>query len=557
MRFRFALLFILCCLFTGTAFGQTAPGKYWIQFTDKNNSPYQLSDPHSFLSPAAVAKRQRLGISIDESDIPVNQNYIDQVLDICDCPLHNRSKWFNAVTIETDSTEAIALISELPFVSNVRGVRASVTYSELTSDKNEETSDKTFDMPPNESYGPSFHQINSINGISLHALGYTGKGIRVAVFDAGWTMADRLPAFDYLRSHNGIAETKDFVSPGNTDVYNGSTHGMYVLSIMAGMIADSLQGTAPDATYYLFRTEDPSSEYIVEEDNWVAAAEYADSTGIDIINSSLGYSLFEDTSQNHTYADMDGNTTRVTIGADIAASKGILVVNSAGNSGASAWRYITAPGDGDSVMCVGAINADSLRASFSSFGPSAGGAVKPNVCAIGFETVIADLDSTIRVGNGTSFSSPVIAGMNACLMQAFPDKRPMEIFRAVEQSSNQYSTPDDALGYGIPDYWKAFTLLRGNSDPVSIGSLSASIFPNPCYDRISVVIDNSGRNDVTYEIYDAFGKRIFESQRAIVSNNKTYLVIESPLERLSPGVYFLHLKSVYDHAILKFIKQNN
>jgi len=293
---------------------------------------------------------------------------------------------------------------------------------------------------------------------------------------------------------------------------------------------------------------------LVEEDNWVSAAEYADSIGIDIINSSLGYSLFQDVAQNHSYADMNGNTTRVSIAADIAASKGIFVVNSAGNSGASDWRYITAPSDGDSVMCVGAINADSLRASFSSFGPSSDGDIKPNVCAIGFATVIADLDSTIRVGNGTSFSSPVIAGMTACLMQAYKTRNPMEIFRAIEKSAHMFRNPDDALGYGVPDYWKAFTILQGNTDWMSDGSLDAMLFPNPCSDELTIIIDHNDAAKVNYEIYDLSGRRVFDSSSSIQSNNKGYLVLDNSIRNLTSGMYHLHLKIGYEHAVLKFTK---
>lgn len=540
---------------------QTSPGKYWIQFSDKNNSPFSLSNPIEFLSQKTIDKRIQFSLGFDIRDIPVNESYIETVKTICDCNVHNTSKWFNAITIETDSLEVLPLIEELGFVSQIRSVRTvsnSSTLEELKFETNsfDEKILKSDSQPINfqNSYGPSFEQINNINGLALHSLGFKGEGISIAIFDAGWSMADKLPAFDYLRGRGGIVQTKDFVFTQNSDVYNLSTHGMYVLSIMAGMIADSLHGTAPEADYYLFRTEDPLSEYLVEEDNWVSAAEYADSLGIDVINSSLGYSLFQDPAQNHSYADMDGNTTRVSIAADIAASKGIFVVNSAGNSGDNDWRYITAPSDGDSVLCVGAVNADSLRAAFSSFGPSSDGDVKPNVCAIGFDTVIADLDSTIRVGNGTSFSSPVIAGMTACLMQAYKDRKPMDLFRAIEQSSHQFNNPDDALGYGIPDYWKAFTILQGNTEWTSDGSLNAMVFPNPCTDRLNVVVNHSNAANVSYEIYDATGRRVMNCFGASQSNNNGYMILDESIRILTPGIYHLHLKIAYEHAVLKFTK---
>lgn len=559
--YKHSLLLIVTVIGHLISFAQTAPGKYWIQFTNKDNTGYSLSDPSQFLSPKTIDKRLRFQLGFDYRDLPVNVSYIEAVKSLCDCNVHNTSKWFNAISIQTDNSDVLPLIASLDFVSEVRSVRTMINESFdeeskfLIEQHDRGGSDQIITQHEFESsYGPSYSQINTINGLSLHALGLKGEGISIAVFDAGWSMVDKLPAFDYLISHGGIVETRDFVAPQNHDVYNLSTHGMFVLSIMAGVIADSLYGTAPDADYYLFRTEDPLSEYLVEEDNWVSAAEYADSIGIDIINSSLGYSLFQDETQNHSYADMDGNTTRISIAADIAASKGIFVVNSAGNSGASDWRYITAPSDGDSVLCVGAISADSLRASFSSFGPSFDGDVKPNVCAIGFETVIADLDSTIRVGNGTSFSAPVIAGMTACLMQAYKSRKPMELFRAIEQSAHLYRNPDDGLGYGVPDFWKAFTILQGNTAWTEDGLPEVLLFPNPCTDHLKVIISDERASTVHYEIYDPAGRRIVDGSGALQSNETGFLLLSDSIRNLAVGFYHLHLKIGHDHTVIKFSK---
>ena len=308
---------------------------------------------------------------------------------------------------------------------------------------------------------------------------------------------------------------------------------------------DSLIGTAPDASYYLFRTENPESEYLIEEDNWVAAAEYADSLGVDIINSSLGYSRFDDPTMDHTYADMDGNTTRSAIAGDIAASKGILVVNSAGNSGHQPWFYITSPSDGDSVLCVGAVNANAHRAFFSSFGPSADGDVKPNVMTMGQATVFADLDGTIRTGNGTSFSSPIMAGGAALLLQATKGRKTnMEIFRAIEASAHRYNYPSDSLGYGIPDLWKALLDLN---KPIAqnLREDLVVIFPNPATDRIHIAAQwLQGLDQVVYDMYDITGRKVLSGKSMLTAGpDKSVVTINWPEAQFAPGEYFIELRS--------------
>jgi serine protease AprX len=547
--FLFVILFKVCG-------AQTAPGKYLIQFTDKNNSPYSLSNPSAFLSQNCIERRVKMGYGFNELDLPVNPHYIEGVLDAGFSMLHHISKWFNSMTIAVVDTTIIDSIAQLPYVSGVRKLPFVIL------DKTDEKFMEEFSLNKKSSmlqvgdnynaYGPSYRQIEMLNGHLLHELGLTGAGMDIAIFDAGWDKADQLPAFDALHNEGRIVMTRDFVFEDSDPVYNQSTHGMYVLSLMAGEIQDSLLGTAPDANYYLFRTENPASEYIVEEDNWVAAAELADSLGIDVINSSLGYSLFDDTLMNHTYADMDGNTTRCTIAADIASSKGILVVNSAGNSGNNPWHYITAPSDGDSVLCVGAVNADRHHAAFSSYGPSSDGRVKPNVCAMGFACVIADLDSTIRTGNGTSFSSPITAGLATCLMQAFPERSNMDILHAIEQSAHSYYTPTDSLGYGIPDFWKAYLILQGNSQPYTT-EVYAVAYPNPCTTEINVIVHTENPCETEYEIFNSIGQRVFEGKGFIASGEVGVLKLDTAIAPLPPGEYGLHLRENSRHGFLRFV----
>ncbi len=556
-----ALLFSSAFLITSIVYAQTAPGKYWIKFTDKNNSPYSLSQPLEFLSQKTIDRRIRNGVALDSTDLPVNQNYIDAVLNSGPCWLHHKSKWFNSITIFLVDSTLINTITDLPFVAEVRSAVQwsddTVEMEVLRGARSRANEDELFEWngkltDTSGVYGTSFDQIGMMNGQVLHELGFTGKGVDIAVLDAGWNMADKLPAFDKIRNEGRIMMTRDYVFQIEDPVYSLSNHGMYVLSTMGGIIPDSLYGTAPDANFYLFRTEDPGSEYLVEEDNWVAAAEFCDSLGIDLINSSLGYSQFDDSTMNHTYADMNGHTTRVSIAADMAARKGILVVNSAGNSGASAWRYITAPSDGDNVLCVGAVGANRLRAPFSSFGPSSDGDVKPNVCAMGLWAVVASPDSTILIGNGTSFSSPILAGLAACLIQAFPEKSNMEIFHAIEKSADLYNTPNDSLGYGIPDFWKAFQLLQ-QDNLMQEGGLHASLFPNPCNSYLNLVVQDLDVCKVDYDIFDSSGHLVYSNSGFVQADTHGVLQLNEALVNLANGQYMIRLNGSSGQSVLSFV----
>ncbi len=552
------ILFIALLFFSAKGISQTAPDKYWIRFTDKNNSSFSLNNPYAFLSEKCIERRNQFEIGFDQKDIPVNQHYINEVLNIGSCTLHNKSKWFNAITISVSNVAIIESILALPFVAEVRSVQ--VLQNEMSHQEkiqkhvlidNQEWNNSQTECDSDNNFGPSFRQIEMLNGHLLHELGYTGKGIDIAQLDAGWAMTDKLPAFDALRGEDRLIMTRDFVFTNENNVYHTNTHGTYVLSLMTGNIEDSLIGTAPGANYFLFRTEYSATETLVEEDNWVAAAELCDSLGVDIINSSLGYSLFDSTYMNHSYADMDGNTTRCSIAADIAAQKGILVVNSAGNSGSNNWHYITAPSDGDSVLCVGAVDANGHHAFFSSYGPSSDGDVKPNVSAMGFRCVFAALDSTISTGNGTSFSSPITAGMAACLWQAFPNKSNMDILRAIEQSAHTFENPTDSLGYGIPDFWKAFLILQGNTQPQQ-GDLNATIFPNPCSTYLNVILEKVNTCDTEYEIYSVEGKRVFEGKKIVDSKSFGVLKLDEAISNLADATYLLHLKANGKHSLIRF-----
>ena len=553
---------IICILLIGLGIGmaaQTAPGKYRIRFIDKADSPYSLSRPEEFLSEKSIERRIRLGIGFDELDLPVNQTYIEQVLALGPGILHHKSKWFNSITVITEDSTWLEEVRLLPFVAEVRSIPTGlqsefrdklITDADLPGTERMSILCDTFPV-----YGKAWRQTEMLNAHWLHSLGYMGAGVDVAQFDAGWSRTDILPAFERLRSEGRIKMTRDFVWSDNPNVYTYNSHGTSVLSIMAAWLPGEMVGAAPEANYYLFRTEDPFSEFPVETDNWAVAAELCDSIGIDIINSSLGYSLFDDVSYDFSYDDMNGENVRCSIAAGIAARKGILVVNSAGNSGDDPWRYLTAPSDAEGILAVGAADAQENHAWFSSYGPSADGRVKPDVSAMGAATAYAAQDSTIRTGNGTSFSSPLIAAASACLYQAFPAAPSTQLRDAVIRSASDYAAPTDSLGYGIPDYYVAWQRLQGAS--IEQGDFGASAYPNPCNGQLRVTLDDAKSCGLTYSIYDAVGRRVDSSAGVVITDGHGTFALDSIVSKLPAGQYTLHIQWELRNSFISFQKMIN
>ena len=528
--------------------------KYFIKFTDKNNSPYSITNPAAYLSSKAIQRRQLQNIPISASDIPVNPFYIDSLRSI-GATILNPSKWFNGVTIECDSN-LYQSIRALGFVENGRQIRklAAPKEKKLTKILEAPSIVVSPGMLRSQSfdYGSAFNQIHLMNGEYLHDEGFTGSGMTIAVLDAGFFRVDSLEIFDSLRSQNRILGTWDFVE-GNHSVYEDNSHGMQVLSCITGNIPGQMVGTAPGASFWLLRTEDVSTEYLIEEYNWVSAAEFADSVGTDLITSSLGYSTFDDSTMDHSYSDMDGNTTPCSIGADIAASKGILVILSAGNNGNSSWHYISAPSDADSAMCIAAVDEFGIKAGFSSWGPSSDGDIKPNVAAKGQLATVANSGGGVGLANGTSFACPILAGSAACLWQAHPDKTNMEVFKAIEQSANYYLTPGDSLGYGIPNFIVADLLLGGTDLNLLTSDNLLGIYPNPYHDEISLKFFSAVSHSLDIEIYDALGRLVMNSFNEInrgAINNITL----SGLSDARQGMYFVLVRTKEKSFLRKAIK---
>lgn len=532
------------------------PGQYFVQFKDKSATEHSLAQPEIFLSPIAIERKSRFNISIDSLDLPVAFTYKDSVRKITSARIMFEVKWLNGIVIDVKDSGKTEALDQLGFVKKIELVRpANAGPGKNNSTKSEvDFYSLTYGHTQLE-YGHSFRQIAIHNGHDLHEMGYTGKDLIIAVIDAGFENVDQLYAFEDMRNKGGILSTFDLYR-GNDSVYDLHEHGMHVLSIMSGYIPDQLKGTAPDASYILLRSEDVNNEYRIEEYAWVAAAEYADSAGADIINSSLGYSTFDDTKMNYSYEDMDGKTAIVTFGAEIAASKGILVVSSAGNQAELPWQYITAPADGENVFTVGAVNRQAERALFSSTGPASDGRIKPNVMAIGEGTSVASRTdgNVFNSGRGTSFSAPVISGLMACLWQAFPELSNLELMDAVEKSAHLFNDPNNEYGYGIPNFYLAYNQLKGNDYRDFSHNLQIlNIFPNPFSDHIKIYF--FAKEDIQFEfvLSDMTGRIILKEEFNIMGNSFSFVEPEG-FATLATGVYLIRIIENEEVFIQKIIK---
>ena len=493
------LLFIfsvsLCVLQSNAQFS-----RYIIRLKNKTGTPYSINNPSQFLTQRSIDRRLRYGIEIDETDLPIVPRYLDSIRFAGDVTILNVSKWLNQVCISTTDAVALNKINSFDFVisSSAIGARTAGTQHPVN---------KQFD-PPQPSmpatilsaqsttdfynYGSSFDQVHIHNADFLHNYGFRGQGMQVAVIDDGFFNYLSLPTFDSVRNNNQILGTYDFVT-NNNSVNEDDNHGMKCFSTMAANMPGTFVGTAPAASFYLYRTEDIFTEYPVEEQNWAAAAERADSLGVDLFSVSLGYNTFDNSAFDHTYADMNGNTTIIARAANFAAKKGILVVAAAGNDGNNSWHYISTLGDADSALTIGAVNINRQVAAFSSYGPNSDGQIKPDVAAIGSSAVVASSNTGLPVlGNGTSFACPIMAGITTCLWQAFPEIKNMDLIQGIRQSADRYSNPDDRSGYGIPDVRKAFANFIKQLH-------TQSVFMNECGPSLNISIKASEEMTVDIE----------------------------------------------------------
>lgn len=509
-----------------------------IFFKDKNNTTYSLSQPQAYLSQRAIDRRTKYNIAIDSSDLPVNKNYVDSILNYTNGVLHLTSKWMNYAVMLLPDTLLLSTISGFNFVNTTEVI------AHYTSTLHSNTTKTPFsgNTPQNHSYTPTafnfayygeaWQQIRQCKGEHLHKNGYMGEGIIIAVLDAGFSAVNQLDVFDTIRSNNRILDTWNFVID-TVDVYGYNNHGTLVLSCMAANDAGGYVGTAPAAQYALYLTDDNETEQYTETDNWLAAAERADSIGADIINSSLGYNTFDDTKYDFTYNMLDGKTTLVTKAANKAVDKGILVICSAGNEGNSAWGKILAPADGYNVIAVGAVNNSGNVGSFSSKGPNALGEIKPNVATRGVNAAVVTQSGNVTNISGTSFAAPILSGMAACLLQASPNTSPLAIKNIIEKSASHAANPNNEIGYGIPDFSKA--LLALDIIIPKQKNIDIWVYPNPAKEKLMLQLQNKITN-LNYKFYDLLGKKVLENSITNPGNENSI-----DISSLQPGVYLLQI----------------
>lgn len=513
----------------------------WVFFTDKENVEASISNPISILTQRAIDRKTADGIAIDERDVPVNEFYISQVKQQTGITVYAKSKWFNAIHIR-GTQENIEALTSLPFVDFIDFADKSLNASSRL-----EVSQNKFEIEESMvsfNYGDTQNQVEMINADDLHLADFTGEGVLVAVMDSGFSNVDTMTGFQRLRDNGDLLGGYDFVDR-TSDIYafDGNDHGTKVLSDMAGFRQDEFVGTGPDASYYLFRTEDVFSENPVEESYWVEAAERADSLGVDLINTSLGYRVFDNPAYDYTPAQMDGQTAFITRGASIAAEKGILVVISAGNAGSSPWQTVGAPADAANVLSIGAVDADEVYASFSSQGSSAQPTQKPDVVARGRETYVIASNDAIVQNNGTSFSAPLMSGGIASLMQALPEATPTQIRQFVIESGSQFSNPDNFLGHGIPDLQLALDIGLSVLEQELV---DFEIFPNPVDAELSIRFP-FGLEAAELRLFDVLGKLILEQPITDATN-------KIDTSSLKSGVYLLQIKSSTISKTIKLIK---
>ncbi len=509
------LIFLLSFFVTYSfAFGQS----YRVYFSDKGENIEMLQNPFTFLSPKSIENKAKRKVQIDDSDLPVSKEYLNEITEQ-NIHIKMKSRWMNYALVEGENLEQLL---GLPFVKKIEKAKkylpvfAGVEKAAMID------------------YGASENQVKMISGDYLHDLGFLGEGMTIAVLDGGFSGAQNLNGLDSLWLNGRISATYNFITK-DTNVFQDGTHGTLVLSVMGGFIENQFVGTAPRANYMLLKSENQSSETPAEMDNWLAAAEFADSAGADVINSSLGYNKFDGGVGDLEHEDLDGNTALVTRAADLAARKGLLVIVSAGNEGNNSWQRITAPADADSALAIGAVDRDEKYASFSGQGPTADGRIKPDVAAQGRGTAFL-LGGGPGSGNGTSFSCPVVAGMAACLWQGQPGKTNMEIYDAIRESGSQRYTPDNLRGFGIPNFRDASWSISLKEE--RLADLEIEVFPNPVEETFSLVFKGiENQEEVSISILNPAGQRV-DVQNFTIKNGE-------PIKLRAPdsqGVYFISIQ---------------
>ncbi len=517
--------------------------RYMVFFEDKDTASYLSADPETYLSTRAIERRGKQNISVTIQDFPVTKAYLSE-LTVSGASVFFTSKWMNGALIELDQSELTTIVT-LDFVKEVEYVAPGSKLGKNPVTPPEPTS---FLEPPGANSSSDF-QLQIMNAHKMHEDGYKGEGMYIAVFDDGFEGVDLYNPFEALWSENRIIATKDFIrNTGN--VFQFDDHGTAVFSTIGAVYTDVFSGTAPKANYILCVTEDVSSEYRIEEYNWLFAAEYVDSLGVDVINSSLGYSTFSDETMNYATTDMNGATTVVVKAANGLSERGVIVSVSAGNEGGGDWKYITSPGDALDALTVGSVKPDYTLSSFSSVGPTSDGRIKPDVCALGSQTSIVTGEGRISSGNGTSFASPQIAGLAAGIWQANPTWTSKQVMEAIRLSGSNSLSPDTATGFGIPNY--ALAVTGSTLSAADLVKNDITVYPNP-FSNNSFTIDFKDFNAqgiTTIKLIDANGKKQFQDRINLKSRQEP---IEIKMDGTT-GIYFLILENKAFTKTIKLVK---
>lgn len=515
-------------------FGKESNGNiYWIQLNTKAGTPFSVERPENFLSERSIERRNRQSIAIDSTDLPVNPALIDS-LNALGFNVINTSKWMNGVLATLNNG---LIIDSLPHPS-------FVSFYELrkgTPLKSVSTKFEDIDSLTESYYGSSTDQVTMLNGQIMHNYS-KGEGVHIAVIDAGFLNADKYDAFDSLFLQNRVLGTFDFVNPGN-NVYNEYHHGTAVLSTMAANLPGAMIGTATEASYWLIRSEDVSSEYPVEEDYWIFAVEFADSVGCDIVNTSLGYTVFNDSTFNHNYGQFTGDSLRISKAANLAVDKGMVMVCSAGNDGGTTWKHIAAPAEAKNVLAVAAVSNTRNIAGFSSRGFEGALVPKPDVAAMGSNSTIISSDGNVSQSSGTSFSGPILAGMAACLVKLNPEKKASEIIEMIRQAGHLYPNHSTEYGYGIPNFG-LYVEDTTNTVSLIINDELPAIHPNPFSSEIRFT---NAEGFLTIELRTSQGKNIYSTK---ISNGNTSI----NLSFLPKGFYVATLKGNNSIKTIKLLK---
>ncbi|MGE0588130.1 MAG: S8/S53 family peptidase [Cyclobacteriaceae bacterium] len=504
-------------------------GRYMVFFKDKVGTTFSVDNPEQFLSQRSIDRRAKHQISLSEEDLPVSADYISQV-SATGAQVWYSSKWANGVLVQVENDELNDILA-LAFVQNAEYVAPTKSSSGGRAKKFKSKKDSNIEVV-------NQIQTNMIGLDDMHADGLTGAGISIAVFDSGFTGVNLTVPFGHLQQGK-LQLTLDLVNKSG-NVFQYDDHGTEVLSVMAARQDGVYQGGVPDAIYQLFVTEDVSSEFRVEEYNWLVAAEKADSAGVDIINSSLGYNLFDDSSMDYTIDQLDGSTAVVSRAAAMAKSKGILVVESAGNDGGSSFKFINPPADVEGVLAVGAVTSTGNLSSFSSVGPTADGRIKPDVVALGSGVSVIKANGSSGFSSGTSSSTPLIASLAAGLMQGYPELTSGEIFDLIIQSGNRSENPDNLFGYGIPHYLAAKQIMEGGE--VHVPTSAILLYPNPISgDTLKIEMDIEPGQEATISIYSLKGQLVFQSEGQLTYGNNP---VELDLSKFSAGLYIVRVETL-------------